>query len=175
MNKQLARTLNSISQQLPKLIKGLQKIYNAQANVTIEKIDRPLLLTQGEIQEMSDFITLNPTGIKKELYVSAYLALYGNNFTAIPGSRATDFKLTEKGMDIIDFLIERGIKNLKAIVHLDLYQTFEYDPPDVKVHWLKIQVATPKDNNPVAELIQVEIYRKDALKVIQAIRQRLRL
>lgn len=174
MNKQLSRTLKTISPQVSKLINGLERIYNSHARITIEKIDRPLLLTQGEVQEMSDFITLNPTGIKKELYISAYLALYGNNFMAIPGSRATDFKLTEQGMDVIDFLIKWGVRNLKAIVHLDLYQTFEYDPPDVKIHWFKIQVATPKDSKTVVQLVDDEIYRKNAFKMIQAIRQRTR-
>lgn len=175
MNKQLAKTLNTISQQLPKLIKGFEKVYNAQATITIEKIDRPLLLTQGEIQEVSDFITLNPTGQKKDLYISCYMTLYGENFSAIPSSRVTDFKLTEKGIDIVDFLVERGVKNLKAIVHLDLYQTFEYDPPGVKIHWLKVQVATPKENPSIKYLVQDEIYRKDALKIVREIREKARL
>ena len=175
MNKQLAKTLNSISQRLPKLIKGFEKVYNAQATITIEKIDRPLLLTQGEIQEMSDFIMLNPTGQKKELYISSYTALYGENFSAIPSSQTVDFQLTNKGVEIIEFLVERGVENLKAIVHLDLYQSFEYDPPGVKIHWFKIQVATPKENPTIKYLVQDEIYRKDALKMIRALREKARL
>lgn len=175
MNKQLAKTLNKISNQLPRLIKGFEKIYNAQATVTIEKIDRPLLLAKGEIQEVSDFITLNPTGLKKDLYISSYMVLYGENFSAIPGSRTVDFKETAKGTEIIEYLVEKGVGNLKAIVHLDLYQSFEHDPPRVKIHWFKVQVVTPKENPTIKYLVQDEIYRKDALKMVRAIRKDARL
>ena len=175
MNKQLAKTLNKISKQLPKLIKGFEKVYGAQATVTIERIDRPLLLAKGEIQEVSDFISLNPSGLKKDLYISSYMVLYGDNFSAIPGSHVVDFQETGKGTEIIEYLVERGVENLKAIVHLDLYQSFQYDPPGVKIHWFKVQVVTPKENPSIKYLVQDEIYRKDALKMVRAIRKDARL
>lgn len=174
MNKQIARTLNSISQRLPTLIRDLEKIYGAQATLTIEKIDRPLLLTRGEIQNISDAFNSNPQGLRKELYISSYLALYDDKLVAIPSSETHDFtRHWKRGIDIIDFLIYRGeIEKLKAIIHVDLFQTYDYDPLELKLHWFKIQVAIPKDNKTPQKLIQDEIDRGETLDEIRRLRAR---
>lgn len=175
MNRQLAKTLNSISQRLPKIIRGLETAYNTQANITVEKIDRPLLLTQGEIQDISDCISSNPKGLRKEFYNSSYLALFKDQWTYIPSSVTVDFKLTQKGIDIWEFLFAQGdISDLKAIIHFDLFQSYDYDPFKVNIHWLKIQVAIPKDNKTPTQLVQDEIERRSKLQRFKDLREELR-
>ncbi len=174
MNTQLNKTLKAISLEIPKFIRQQEKTHNQQATISIEKIDRPLLLTRGEMQEMTDFMYSNPKGLLRELYSSCYYALYDNQLTLIPLDTKTDFKQTAWGLDIIDFLSDRDSTKLKAIIHVDFFQSLDYKPLTVQFHWFKIQVATPKNWMTPGQLVRDEIERREKLATIQQLRQDLR-
>lgn len=181
MNTQLNKTLKAISPEIPKFIRQLEKTHNQQATITIEKIDRPLILTRGEIEEQTDFMYSNPKGLLKEIYSSCYYALYGSSYpiqdklTLIPLDAKTDFKQTAWGLDIVEFLSYRDSTKLKAIIHVDIHKSLDYEPLTVQVHWFKIQIATPKENNPPIELVKAEIEKRIKLATIRELRKDLRV
>jgi len=158
MNTQLNKTIKSISPILPQFIYKEEAIFKALADVRIEKIDSRLLLNHGTIQEI-----ITPIH-SQSLYISIYYALFDAELIHIPHEFKIDSNVIDKGISIFDFLAgKRNLDKLKAIIHLDI---FEKSPCETesKLQWLKIQIATPKQNKPIASLVQEEIERRESLK-----------
>lgn len=171
MNTQLNKTLKAISPELFKFVRQMEKTYNADADITISKIDRLLLLNQGEIEEFSDHIFVKPKGLLHSLHSRCCFALFSNSpdkLIAIPPQKRVDFEIIEYGLSAMDFLIDREqVADLKAIVHVDAYQNFNYLPIQAHLQWFKIQIATPKQNKSVMELVQNEAWQRETMKEIQ--------
>lgn len=172
MNAQLDKTIKAISPDLASFIEMQEKAFNAQANITIEKIDRSLLLTQGEIEEISDIIFIDIRGLPYSLYSSCYYALFPRGIVAIPCRKKKDFELIQKGIDILDFLIDKDdTENLKAIIHVDVHKTYSGQE---NTDFFRIQVSTPKKNKTPTQLVKAEVERRGILAKVRELKEELR-
>ena len=174
MNTQLKKTIEKASPKILHFIDLIEKTYNAQARVSVLKIDRPLLLTRGEITR-----TINKSGNRlHSICSSIYYALLDNPLGDVLSAIPTDTKSSDDnfqlGTDIIDFLLQMkkdySHLTLKAIIHVDALETYNYQPDSKTLEWFKIQVYTPKDNKTPDELIDEEMSKRAKLQAVKEMR-----
>ena len=175
MNAQLKKTIEKVSPKILHFIDLIEKTYNAQARISVEKIDRALLLTRGEVARV-----INKNGDKlKSIYSSIFYTLSSNPLGDVLSSIPVDLKdgyQFQEGMDILDFLIQMrndySHLTLKAIIHVDALQVYSYSPDLRKLDWFKIRVLIPKDNKTPNQLIDEEEKRRAILQAVKEMRTR---
>ena len=187
MNKQLNKTLEEISPVLSQFIKKQEAIFNAQAEVTIEKIDRQVLRAHSRIEENYKLENPRYPQICTSLSVDMYYVLLGSELVPTP----REFVMKPGGagvgmpVSILVFLTEKehscyfkhllakkedssNLKaiDLKAIVHLDVLQKLPYEINST-LEWFRIRIATPKHNKSIAELLDGEVSREEKIRAIE--------
>ncbi|MFX0210534.1 MAG: hypothetical protein ACFFDT_31430 [Candidatus Hodarchaeota archaeon] len=163
MNKQLEKTLDKVSPKIMQFIEFVQKVYEGKAKVSIGRIDRPLLLTSGTVQQV-----INRNGnIPKSTYWSIYYTLSNNGYDDFLSQIPPEFKLNDqssKGLELFDFLIKLKPETVKAVIHIDVLRT------DGRLEWFKVMVNLPKENKSLRDLLNDEDERRARLEALKVLR-----